>query len=296
MKVIKRDGTSAYLDTSKINKMIVAACDGIDRVKVETVEKFTHINFYDGITTEEIQNILIRNTADLINPRTPNYQYVAARLLLFSLRKQVWKGITPVNLLQQIRDNVNRGFYQKDLEGLYTEQEWLVIESFINYDRDLDFNYAGIKQICDKYLIKNRVTGEFYETPQVMYILIAAVLFSNYPKDIRLKHVKDYYDLISTHKINVATPILAGVRSTVKQYSSCVLIKVADSLKSIFAANSAMGMYVAKKAGIGLDVGEIRALGAPIRGGEAEHTGAVGFIKMFESTLASCSQGKYIAV
>jgi ribonucleoside-diphosphate reductase alpha chain len=291
MKVVKRDGSSAYLDTSKIHKMIAAACNNINNVKIETVEKFTHINFYDGITTDEIQNILIRNTADLINPKTPNYQYVAGRLLLFSLRKQVWKGLEPINLLEQIRQNVSRGFYQQDLEALYPEDEWNIINSYINYDRDLEFNYAGIKQICDKYLIKNRVTGEFYETPQVMYVLIAAILFSNYSKDTRLQYVKDYYDLISTHKINLATPILAGVRSTVKQYSSCVLIKVADSLKSIFAANSAMGMYVAKKAGIGLDVGNIRARGASIRSGEAEHTGAVGFIKVFESTLSSCSQG-----
>jgi ribonucleoside-diphosphate reductase alpha chain len=291
MKVIKRDGSEAYLDTSKMHKMLEASCKGINNVKVETIEKFTHINFYDGITTDAIQNILIRNTADLINVRTPNYQYVAGRLLLFSIRKQVWNSTQPISLLEQIRANVDRGFYQSDLESLYSKDEWLKIEDFINYERDLDFNYSALKQICDKYLIKNRVTGEYYETPQVMYILIAAIIFSAYPKETRLKYVEDYYNAISTHKINISTPILAGVRSTVKQYSSCVLIKVADTLNSIFASNSVMGTYVAQRAGIGLDVGSIRASGAAVRNGEAKHTGAVGFIKMYEATLGSCSQG-----
>jgi ribonucleoside-diphosphate reductase alpha chain len=247
--------------------------------------------FYDGITTETIQDILIKSAVDLITVRTPEYQYGAARLLLTSLRKKVFSSWEPKPLLDTLRANVRDGYYQSDLEGLYTTSEWELLDSYIDHSRDLIFTHAALQKVIETYLVKNRVTGEIRETPQIAYMLIAAVIFSNYPKSHRIQYVLDYYNAISQHHISLATPILAGVRTPTKQYSSCILLKAGDSRKSLFAANTVLGYSITEKAGIGLGIGDIRAKGSSVRGGEYQHTGAIGFMKMYEATFSACSQG-----
>ena len=291
LTVTKRDGTTENLNVEKIHSMLSVCCAGVENVSISQIEMNARLQFTDGITTDAIQDLLIRSAVDLITPRTPDYQWAAARLLLTSIRKKVYKQFEPTSLVGLITKNVEEKLYQDDLLTLYSMDEWLEIESFIDHTRDFNFTYAGLKQVYDKYLVRHRVHQTYHETPQVAYILIAAVLFSQYPKETRLDYVRRYYDAISLHKISLATPILAGVRTPTKQYSSCVLIRVDDSLDSIFASNTVLGKYVAQRAGIGLDFSAIRALGSTVRNGEVKHTGAVGFVKMFESTIGSCSQG-----
>jgi ribonucleoside-diphosphate reductase alpha chain len=251
----------------------------------------SHIQFYDGITTDEIQKILIKSASDLISLDAPNYQYVAARLLLFSIRKQVYGGTEMPSLIDHIRNCVELGVYDSEILEKYTEEELEKADGFIDHDRDFLFTYAAMKEASDKYLVKDRVEGFIYETPQFMYLMVALVAFSSYPKESRLGMVKRYYDLASKHKINIPTPVLAGVRTPEKQYSSCTLLDCGDSIDSIIATKSALVKYVANRAGIGLNVGRIRGLGKKIRGGRAIHTGLVPFIKSFEGDLNSCSQG-----
>ena len=291
-KVLKRDGQTEVLDLDKVHKMTEEACEGLAGVSASQVEIQSGIQFYDGITTAEIQEILVRSASDLIDLDAPNYQYVAARLLLFGLYKQVfgeWKDGFP-----SVRDHLVSGsdkkIYDLELESKYSEEEWNKINSWIEHSRDLMFTYAGLRQVVDKYLVQDRSTGEVYESPQFMYMLISATIFAEYPKETRLDYVKRYYEAISRHKINIPTPIMGGVRTPIRQFASCVLVDIDDTLDSIFSSDMAIGKYVAQRAGIGINAGRIRGINAKIRDGEVQHTGVVPFLKKFESTVRCCTQ------
>jgi len=293
-KVRKRNGSVEPLNLEKIHKMTAEACDGLgSAVSASQVEMNSGIQFYDGITTAEIQEILVRSASDLISLDAPNYQYVAARLLLFGLRKQVfgseWVNGHP-HILEHCYKCVEEGLYDGEILRKYTKEEWDRIDSFIDHDRDFLFTYAGLRQVTDKYLVQDRSSGQVYETPQYMYIMIAATLFRDYPRETRLDYVKRYYDAISKHKINIPTPIMAGVRTPLRQFASCVLVDVDDSLNSIFSSDMAIGRYVAQRAGIGINAGRIRGINSKIRGGEVQHTGVIPFLKKFEATVRCCTQ------
>jgi ribonucleoside-diphosphate reductase alpha chain len=289
--VTKRDGNREQLDLEKLHKVVFWATEGITGVSASEVEIKSHIQFYNGIKTADIQETLIKSAADLISEETPNYQYVAGRLICYHLRKQVYNDYEPWPLLTLVKRNVENGFYDTGLLASYTEDEWNTLNSYIHHNRDENFTYAAMEQWRGKYLVQNRVTGEIYETPQIAYMLIAATLFQTYPKDTRLQWVRDYYDAISLHDISLPTPVMAGVRTPQKQFSSCVLIETDDSLDSINATTSSIVKYVSQKAGIGIGAGRIRALGSPIRSGDAYHTGVIPFYKMFQAATRSCSQG-----
>ena len=290
-KVVKRNGSIEPLNLEKMHVMCEEACKGLAGVSASQVEIQSGIQFYDGITTGEIQEILIRSASDLIDLDHPNYQFVAARLLLFALRKQVFGRIHDhPPLIEQVKNCVEAGVYDKELLNLYTEQEFAKLESFIDHDRDYLFTYAGLRQIVDKYLVQDRSTGALYESPQFMYLLISASIFSKYPEDTRLDYIKKYYDAISKHRINIPTPIMAGVRTPIRQFASCVLVDIDDTLDSIFSSDMAVGKYVAQRAGIGINAGRIRGINSKIRGGEVQHTGVVPFLKKFESTVRCCTQ------
>ena len=292
ISVVKRNGNVESLNLDKVHAMVELACEDLAGVSSSQVEMNSGIQFYDGIKTEDIQEILIRSANDLISLDTPNYQFVAARLLLFGLRKAVFgehPDKAPI-LYNHICNCVDHGMYDEELLSVYTEEEWEEIESYVDHDRDYLFTYAGLRQVCDKYLVQDRSTGYLFETPQQMYIMIAATLFSKYPTDTRLEYVKRYYEAISTHKINIPTPVMAGVRTPLRQFASCVLVDVDDTLDSIFSSDMAIGYYVAQRAGIGINAGRIRGINAKIRGGEVQHTGVVPFLKKFESTVRCCTQ------
>jgi ribonucleoside-diphosphate reductase alpha chain len=291
MNVIKRDGTAVPLDLDKVHKMVEHACEGLAGVSESQIEMNSKLQLFDGIRTQDIQDILIRSANDLISLDAPNYQFVAARLLLFDVRKEVYKG-HPDNhptIKSHLDTGITQGIYDSDLGGAYTDEEWDVLNSYIEHDRDYLFTYAGMRQVVDKYLVQDRSTGAIFETPQFMYMLISATLFQNYKED-RLGYVQRYYDAISTHKINIPTPIMGGVRTPLRQFASCVLVDVDDTLDSIFASDMAIGYYVAQRAGIGINAGKIRAINSKIRGGEVQHTGVVPFLKKFESTVRCCTQ------
>ena len=290
-KVVKRDGKTEPLDLNKLHIMVEHACVDLAGVSASQVEIQSGIQFYDGITTDEIQEILIRSASDLIDLDHPNYQFVAARLLLFALvSNSLVVCMRSPSVKQHVEHCVARGVYDAEILDLYTDEEFDKLESFIDHERDMLFTYAGLRQVVDKYLVQDRSTGAQYETPQFMYLLIAATIFSKYPKETRLDYVKKYYDAISRHKINIPTPIMAGVRTPLRQYASCVLVDVDDSLDSIFSSDMAIGKYVAQRAGIGINAGRIRGINAKIRGGEVQHTGVVPFLKKFEATVRCCTQ------
>ena len=290
-KVRKRSGSLEILDLNKMHKMVEEACKDLAGVSASQIEINSGIQFYDGVTTVEIQEILIRSASDLIDLDNPNYQFVAARLLLFALRKQLWGRMHESPSLQLHIDNcVTRGVYDAEIVSKYSSEEWEDLNSLIDHDRDFLFTYAGLRQVADKYLVQDRSSGVVYETPQFMYLMIAATIFAEYPKDTRLEYVRRYYNAISKHKINVPTPILAGVRTPLRQFASCVLIDSDDTLNSIFSSDMAIGQYVAQRAGIGINAGRIRGLNSRIRGGEVQHTGVVPFLKKFESTVRCCTQ------
>ena len=292
IKVKKRNGSVEPLQLAKIHEMVSCACEGLSGVSVSQVEMASGIQFYDGISTNEIQEILIKSASDLISLEHPNYQYVAARLLLFSIRKKIYGGRIDMPLLKEhVRKCVDLGVYDAAIFDKYSEEELDKANSFIDHDRDFLFTYAGISQVCDKYLVQDRVDHIFYETPQFMYIMIALTGFGNYPKEKRMSYVKRYYDAISKHKINIPTPVLAGVRTNLRQFASCTLLDCGDSLESIIATDSALMRYASNRAGIGLNVGRIRGIGSKIRNGEVISTGLVPFIRKFQSTLESCNQG-----
>ena len=263
-KVQKRNGELEPLNLDKIHAMVECACEGLAGVSPSQVEINSGIQFYDGITTSEIQEILVKSASDLINLDIPNYQFVAARLLLFGLYKQVfgdgWKNSFH-NLSKHLWDHSGKdGVYDPDLHFKYSKDEWDKLDTYVDHNRDYLFTYAGLRQVVDKYLVQDRSTGKVFETPQYMYMLIAATLFQNYPQETRLEYVKRYYDAISKHKINIPTPIMAGVRTPLRQFASCVLVDVDDSLDSIFSSDMAIGRYVAQRAGIGINAGRIRGI------------------------------------
>jgi ribonucleoside-diphosphate reductase alpha chain len=290
-KVIKRNGSIESLDLNKLHLMVEEACKDLAGVSASQVEMQSGIQFYDGITTAEVQEILIRSASDLIDLDHPNYQFVAARLLLFALRKQLFGRMHECpTVKQQVERCVGRGVYDAEILSLYNDEEFEKLQSFIVHERDYFFTYAGLRQIVDKYLVQDRSSGSLYETPQFMYLMIAATIFSKYPKETRLDYVKKYYDAISKHKINIPTPIMAGVRTPLRQFASCVLVDVDDTLDSIFSSDMAIGKYVAQRAGIGINAGRIRGINSKIRDGEVQHTGVVPFLKKFEATVRCCTQ------
>jgi ribonucleoside-diphosphate reductase alpha chain len=291
-KVLKRKGHLESLDLNKIHLMVEEACKDLSGVSASQVEMQSGIQFYDGITTKEIQEILIKSASDLINLDNPNYQFVAARLLLFSIRKSLYGKIKdhPV-FYDHVQNCVNFKVYDSEILEKYTKDEIDKLGNYIDHDRDYLFTYAGLRQVVDKYLVQDRSTGQLYETPQFAYMMISATMFAEYPKNTRIHYVKKYYDAISKHKINIPTPIMAGVRTPTRQFASCTLIDVDDTLDSIIASDGAMMKYVAGRAGIGLNIGRLRAINSKIRNGEVVSTGVIPFLKKFESSLKSCHQG-----
>jgi ribonucleoside-diphosphate reductase alpha chain len=291
IKVLKRSGQREPLDISKIQKMTAFACEGLANVSQSLIEVRSNIQLYDDIKSSDIQETLIKSAADLISEETPNYQYVAGRLINFDLRKQVWGSATPPSLLNQIEANIALGFYDAEILTLYTKDEIDQLGAYIKHDRDLGLTYAAMEQFRGKYLVRNRITKTYLETPQIAYMMIAATLFSAYPRETRIEWVKDYYDAISEHFISLPTPVMAGVRTPLRQFSSCVLIESGDSLDSINNTSAAVLKYVSQRAGIGIGAGSIRAVGSPIRSGDTLHTGVVPFYKLFQAAVKSCSQG-----
>jgi ribonucleoside-diphosphate reductase alpha chain len=291
IQVQKRNGNKEPLDIEKLHKVVFWATQGITGVSASEVEIKSHLQFYNSIPTASIQETLIKSAADLISEETPNYQYVAGRLICYHIRKQVYGDFNPCHVRELVEKNVAQGFYDPELLDTYSRDEWDKINAFIRHDRDEHLTYAAMEQFRGKYLVQNRVTKQIFETPQVAYALIAATLFGNYPQETRLTYVKEYYDAISTHQISLPTPVMAGVRTPQRQFSSCVLIETGDSLDSINATTSSIVKYVSQKAGIGIGAGRIRALGSPIRSGDAYHTGVIPFYKMFQAATRSCSQG-----
>ncbi|AKZ65928.1 class 1a ribonucleoside-diphosphate reductase subunit alpha [Candidatus Palibaumannia cicadellinicola] len=289
--VTKRDGRKENINLDKIHRVINWAAEGLSNVSVSQVELRSHIQFYDGIKTSDIHETIIKAAADLISIEAPDYQYLAARLAVLHLRKKAYGKFEPPKLYDHVLRLVKMGKYDKHLLEDYSFEEFVKMDSFINHCRDMNFSYAAVKQLEGKYLAQNRVTGDIYESAQFLYMLVAACLFSSYPPINRLDYVRRFYDAVSTFKISLPTPIMSGVRTPTRQFSSCVLIECGDSLDSINATSSAILKYVSQRAGIGINAGRIRAIGSPIRGGEAFHTGCIPFYKHFQTAVKSCSQG-----
>ena len=288
--IIKRDGSKEHLNIDKIHKVVMHACEGLAGVSASQIEMNANIQFYDGMSTQEIQEVLIRSANDLINLDTPNYQYAAARLLAYTLNKQVFGEFNAISFLNMIEKNIERGVYDPSILQMYTKEELATLDSYIKHKRDENFTYAGLRQVVDKYLVQDRSSDEIFETPQFMYMMIAATLFAKYPKEDRIYYVRRYYDATSLFKINIPTPVMAGVRTPVRQFASCVLVDSDDTLDSIFASDMSIGRYTAQRAGIGINAGRIRGVNAKIRGGEVAHTGIVPFLKKFEATVRCCTQ------
>jgi ribonucleoside-diphosphate reductase alpha chain len=289
--VTKRNGKRESIDLDKIHRVITWAAEGLENVSVSQVELNSHIQFYDGIRTDDIHETIIKAAADLISEESPDYQYLAARLAVFHLRKKAYQRFTPPSVFEHVSKMCSKGKYDMHLLEDYSKQEFEEMEKFINHDRDLNFSYAAVKQLEGKYLIQNRVTGDIYESAQFLYLMVAACLFSDYEPATRLSYIKRFYDAVSQFKISLPTPIMSGVRTPTRQFSSCVLIETGDSLDSINATASSIVKYVSQRAGIGINAGRIRALGSTIRGGEAFHTGCIPFYKYFQTAVKSCSQG-----
>ncbi|WAI11941.1 MAG: ribonucleoside-diphosphate reductase subunit alpha [Buchnera aphidicola (Macrosiphum albifrons)] len=289
--VTKRDGRKEKINLDKIHKVLNWASEGLDNISVSQVELCSRIQFYNNITTINIHETIIKAAADLISQDTPDYQYMAARLAIFHLRKKAYGQFEPPQLYDHVKKMVFLGKYDKNLLKNYSYEEFLQMNSFIDHWRDMNFSYAAVKQLEGKYLIQNRISGKIYESAQFLYILIAACLFAQYAKNIRMNYIHRFYNAISTFKISLPTPIMSGVRTPTRQFSSCVLIECADNLNSINATTSSIVKYVSQRAGIGINAGQIRALGSPIRNGEAFHTGCIPFYKHFQSAVKSCSQG-----
>lgn len=289
--VTKRNGEKEVLDLEKIHRVITWAAKDLDNVSVSEVELKSHIQFYDGIKTTDIHETLIKSAADLISETSPDYQYLAARLAIFHLRKKAYGRFTPPRLFELVTKLVAIGKYDDSLLKDYSEAEFDQMDGFIEHQRDMNFSYAAVKQLEGKYLVQNRVNREYYESPQMLYVLIGACLFAKYPANTRMDFIERFYHAVSTFRLSLPTPIMAGVRTPTRQFSSCVLIECGDSLDSINATSSAIVKYVSQRAGIGINGGRIRALGSEIRGGEAFHTGCIPFYKHFQSAVKSCSQG-----
>lgn len=292
--VVKRDGSKVPLDISKIQRQVAVACKNIDNVSPSMIEIKARLEFHDGMTTETIDGLLLRAMVDLIdeteNPETNNvnYQYVAGRQQVSMLRKKAYGQYNPPKLYNIVKRNVDLGMYTPELLDWYTEDEWNIIDLFIDHNKDEEYSFAAITQLAEKYLVQNRATGQIYESPQVRYAIAAATAFHAEPKETRLKWVKDYYECASQGNFTLATPVLAGLGTTTKQFSSCVLISSDDTLDSIFASGEMMAKYASKRAGIGLEIGRIRPVGSPIRNGEIKHTGMIPFLKKWFADLRSC--------
>jgi ribonucleoside-diphosphate reductase alpha chain len=289
-QIVKRDGTKEHLNIDKIHKVVEHACQGLAGVSSSQIEMNANIQFYDGMSTSEIQEILVRSANDLISLDNPNYQYAAARLLSYGVNKQVFGEYAAISLKDMIVNNIDRGVYDPAILEAYNDEEITRMDSYIWHNRDENFTYAGLRQVVDKYLCQDRSSGEIFETPQFMYMMIAATLFAQYPKETRMHYVRRYYDATSLFKINIPTPVMAGVRTPVRQFASCVLVDSDDTLDSIFASDMSIGRYTAQRAGIGINAGRIRGVNSKIRGGEVAHTGIVPFLKKFESTVRCCTQ------
>ena len=288
--IVKRNGQREHLNIDKIHKVVLHACDGLAGVSASQIEMNANLQFYDGMSTSEIQEILIRSANDLISLDNPNYQYAAARLLSYGLYKEVFGRFESVPLCDIIKKNIERGVYDPAILEWYSEEEIARLDSYMHHKRDENFTYAGLRQVVDKYLCQDRSSGEMFETPQYMYMMIAATLFAQYPKDERMHYVRRYYDATSLFKINIPTPVMAGVRTPIRQFASCVLVDSDDTLDSIFASDMAIGRYTAQRAGIGINSGRVRAVNSKIRGGEVAHTGIIPFLKKFEATVRCCTQ------
>lgn len=291
MNVTKRNGMVEPVDVDKIHRVIKWAAEGLDNVSVSEVELRAQLQLFDKIKTDDIHGVLVKSAADLISENAPDYQYLSARLAMFQLRKKAYGAFTPPHLYHHVKSLVESGKYDPHLLSDYSVEEWTELNNKIDHWRDMNFAYSAVKQWEGKYLVQNRVTGDIFESPQMAYMLISAALFSGYNKKHRLDLVKRFYDACSLFKISLPTPIMSGVRTPTRQFSSCVLIESDDSLDSINAAASAVVKYVSQRAGIGINIGQLRALGSPIRGGEAFHTGMIPFIKHFQTAVKSCSQG-----
>lgn len=288
--IVKRNGTREHLNIDKIHFVVEEACKGLAGTSSSQIEMNANLQFYDGMSTKEIQEILIRSASDLVSLDAPNYQYAASRLLSYTVNKEVFGRYEPITLKEMIDLNITRGVYDSEFLEYYTEEEISRLDSYINHKRDEHFTYAGLRQIVDKYVVQDRSSGQIFETPQFMYMMIAATLFARYPKEDRMYYVRKYYDATSLFKINIPTPVMAGVRTPVRQFASCVLVDSDDTLDSIFASDMAIGRYTAQRAGIGINAGRIRGVNARIRGGEVAHTGIVPFLKKFEATVRCCTQ------
>ncbi|MCE7576355.1 ribonucleoside-diphosphate reductase subunit alpha [Aliivibrio fischeri] len=291
LTVTKRNGSTEKINLDKIHKVITWAAEGLDNVSVSQVEMKSHIQFYDGMKTSDIHETIIKAAADLISEDTPDYQYLAARLSVFHLRKKAYGQFEPPTLFNHVLNLIELGKYDKHIVDDYTQEEFALMDQMIDHNRDMDFSYAAVKQLEGKYFVQNRVTGAIYESAQFLYILVAACLFAKYPKDTRLDYIKRFYDATSQFKISLPTPIMSGVRTPTRQFSSCVLIECDDSLDSINATAGSIVRYVSQRAGIGINAGRIRALGSEIRDGEAFHTGCIPFYKYFQTAVKCCSQG-----
>ena len=288
--IVKRDGSKEPINVDKIHKVVEFACDGLAGVSSSQIEMNANLQFYDGMATHEIQDVLIRSANDLISLDAPNYQYAAARLLSYGVNKDVFGEYNAITLQQNIDVNIERGVYDKEILEKYTAEEIERLDSYIHHKRDENFTYAGLRQVVDKYLCQDRSSGQIFETPQFMYMMIAATLFANYPAETRMHYVRRYYDATSLFKVNIPTPVMAGVRTPVRQFASCVLVDSDDTLDSIFASDMSIGRYTAQRAGIGINAGRIRGVNSKIRGGEVAHTGIVPFLKKFEATVRCCTQ------
>jgi ribonucleoside-diphosphate reductase alpha chain len=288
--IVKRNGSREPININKIHKVVMHACEGLAGVSASQIEMNANLQFYDGMSSNEIQEIMVRSANDLISLDNPNYQYAAARLLTYGLYKQVFGGFLAVPFIDIIKNNIERGLYDPAILDAYTEEEIASLDAYIKHKRDENFTYAGVRQVVDKYLVQDRSSGEIFETPQFMYMMIAATLFHNYPKETRMHYVKRYYDATSLFKVNIPTPVMAGVRTPIRQFASCVLVDSDDTLDSIFASDMSIGRYTAQRAGIGINAGRIRGVNAKIRGGEVAHTGIIPFLKKFEATVRCCTQ------
>ncbi len=291
IQVTKRDGRLEPIDLDKIHKVIEWAAHDLDNVSVSQVELKSHIQFYEGIKTRDIHETIIKSAADLISEETPDYQYLAARLAIFHLRKIAYNRFTPPHLYDHVKTLTDAGKYDEHILNDYSREEFDELEEYLDHWRDMNLAYAAVEQMAGKYLVQDRVSKTVFESPQFLYMLVGMCLFAGYDKSERLDYVKRFYDATSQFKISLPTPIMAGVRTPSRQFSSCVLIECGDSLDSINATTSAIVRYVSQRAGIGINAGRIRALGSPIRGGEAQHTGCIPFYKLFQTAVKCCSQG-----
>jgi ribonucleoside-diphosphate reductase alpha chain len=295
--IVKRNGKRVPLDISKIQRQVANCCKGIESVSPSMIEIKAQLELHDGITTKTIDELLLKAMVNLIDEsenseiNNVNYQYVAGRQKVSMLRKEVYGDYNPKPLYEIVKKNVEQGMYTSELLKWYTKEEWDIIDLFIDHNKDENYTYAAIAQLAEKYLVQNRSTGQIFETPQIRYAIAAATVFHAEPKEKRLKYVKEYYESASDGHFTLATPVLAGLGTTTRQFSSCVLITSDDTLDSIFASGEMMAKYASKRAGIGLEIGRIRPVGAPIRNGEIQHTGLIPFLKKWYGDLRSCSQG-----